>query len=202
MTVIGITGPTGAGKTTALNELEKLGGCVLDADAVYHELLENNQTLQNELRERFGDMSGADGRFDRKKLGKVDFHDKKALDDLNRIAHFHVVSELRRRLEQAERNNCRAAAIDAYALFESGCDQLCDTTLAVLAPAEIRVRRIMAREGISEEYARARVAAQQSDEFYRSACGYTLVNDCATAEEFGRNARTLLERILQEHKGR
>ena len=78
MTVIGITGPTGAGKTTALNELEKLGGCVLDADAVYHELLENNQTLQNELRERFGDMTGADGHFDRKKLGKVVFHDKMA----------------------------------------------------------------------------------------------------------------------------
>ena len=60
----------------------------------------------------------------------------------------------------------------------------------------------LCREGIPEEYARARVAAQQSDAFYRDACGYTLVNDCATAEEFGRNARVLLERILQEHKGR
>ena len=60
----------------------------------------------------------------------------------------------------------------------------------------------MAREGIPEEYARARVASQQSDAFYRDACGYTLVNDCATAEEFGAKARTLLERILQEHKGR
>lgn len=196
MTVIGITGPTGAGKTTALNELEKLGGCVLDADAVYHELLENNQTLQNELRERFGDMSGADGRFDRKKLGKVVFHDKKALDDLNRIAHFHVVSELRRRLEQAERNNCRAAAIDAYALFESGCDQLCDTTLAVLAPAEIRVRRIMAREGISEEYARARVAAQHSDSFYQEHCAHILINDCKKPEEFGARARDFFTTII------
>ena len=196
MTVIGITGPTGAGKTTALNELEKLGGCVLDADAVYHELLENNQTLQNELRERFGDMSGADGRFDRKKLGKVVCHDKKALDDLNRIAHFHVVSELRRRLEQAEGNNCRAAAIDAYALFESGCDQLCDTTLAVLAPAEIRVRRIMAREGISEEYARARVAAQHSDSFYQEHCVHILINDCQKPEEFGERARDFFTTII------
>ena len=196
MTVIGMIGPTGAGKTTALNELEKLGGCVLDADAVYHELLENNQTLQNELRERFGDMSGADGRFDRKKLGKVVFHDKKALDDLNRIAHFHVVSELRRRLEQAEGNNCRAAAIDAYALFESGCDQLCDTTLAVLAPAEIRVRRIMAREGISEEYARARVAAQHSDSFYQEHCAHILINHCQKPEEFGARARDFFTNII------
>ena len=86
--------------------------------------------------------------------------------------------------------------------MENGLAGLCDATLAVTAPAEVRVARIMAREGIPEEYARARVAAQQSDEFYRSACGYTLVNDCATAEEFGRNARVLLERIVQEHKGR
>ena len=69
MTVIGITGPTGAGKTTALRELEKLGGCVLDTDALYHELLESDTALQRELRERFGDMTGEDGRFDRKKLG-------------------------------------------------------------------------------------------------------------------------------------
>ena len=85
MTVIGITGPTGAGKTTALRELEKLGGCVLDTDALYHELLESDTALQHELRERFGDMTGEDGRFDRKKLGKVVFHSKAALEDLDRM---------------------------------------------------------------------------------------------------------------------
>ena len=141
-------------------------------------------------------MTGADGRFDRKKLGKVVFHSKEALEDLNRIAHYHVMRELRRRLEQAEQEGCRAAAIDAYALFESGSDKLCDTTLAVLAPAEIRVRRIMAREGISEEYARARVAAQHSDRFYQDHCAHILINDCQKPEEFGAKARDFFRTII------
>ena len=197
MTVIGITGPTGAGKTTALRELEKLGGCVLDADAVYHELLKSDTALQGELRERFGDMTGEDGCFDRKRLGRVVFQNRTALEDLNRIAHRHVVDELRRRLARAEQEDCRAAAIDAYALFESGCDKLCDTTVAVLAPAEIRVRRIMNREGISEDYARARVAAQRDDAFYRQRCGHILMNDCVGAEEFADKARMFFQSVIK-----
>ena len=196
MTVIGITGPTGAGKTTALRELEKLGGCVLDTDVLYHELLDSNTALQHKLRERFGDMTGEDGRFDRKKLGKVVFHNRTALEDLNRIAHRHVVDELRRRLARAEQEGYAAVAIDGYALFESGCDKLCDTTVGVLAPAEIRVRRIMDREGISEDYARARVAAQRDDDFYRQRCGHILMNDCASPEEFGQRARAFFQSVI------
>ena len=192
MIVIGITGPTGAGKTTALNQLEALGGCVLDADAVYHQLLEEDDGLRHALESRFGPLTGADGRFDRKKLGGVVFHDQAP----------YIDRALKTRLAAAEQEGSPAAAIDAIRLIENGLADLCDATLAVTAPAEVRVGRIMAREGIPEEYARARVAAQHSDAFYRDACGYTLVNDCATAEEFGAKARALLERILQEHKGR
>ena len=198
MIVIGITGPTGAGKTTALNQLEALGGCVLDADAVYHQLLEEDGGLRHALEGR----TGADGSFDRKKLGGVVFHDRAAMADLNAIVTPYIDRALKTRLAAAEQEGRPAAAIDAIRLIENGLADLCDATLAVTAPAEVRVGRIMAREGIPEEYARARVAAQQSDAFYRDACGYTLVNDCATAEEFGAKARTLLERILQEHKGR
>ena len=202
MKLIGITGPTGAGKTTALNVLTSLGACILDADAVYHDLLEQSRALREALTGRFGDICDETGKIDRKKLGGVVFTDPAALTDLNGITHRFMEAELDRRLREAEQEGRPAAAIDAIRLVENGLAGLCDATMAVTAPAEVRVARIMAREGIPEEYARARVAAQQSDEFYRSACGYTLVNDCATAEEFGRNARALLERILQEHKGR
>ena len=196
MTVIGITGPTGAGKTTALNELEKLGFVIIDCDAVYHELLKSNQALQNELQNRFGVLTDENGVFDRKKLGAVVFHDPAALADLNTIAHRHVVDAVKVILAKAEEDKIPAAAVDAIALFESGLADLCQATVAITAPAHIRVERIMAREGISREYAQARVNAQNPEEFYTSRCQHTLRNDCASAAEFGARAAQLFRGIL------
>ncbi len=197
MIVIGITGPTGAGKTTALNELGALGGCILDADFIYHQMLESNSALRSELESRFGMLTDSGGRFDRKKLGAVVFRDPSALTDLNAITHRYMEAEIKARLARAEQEGYPAAAIDAIRLVESGAAELCDVTVAITAPPEIRVRRIMAREGISEEYARARVAAQPSDTFYKEACDYLLVNDCADRKEFGARARALLALILR-----
>ena len=199
MKVIGITGPTGAGKTTALREIEKLGGCVLDADAVYHRLLEHDPALQGELEARFGPLRDKAGQIDRKKLGNVVFRDPAALADLNAIAHRYVGREIQARLLQAEQGGAPAAAIDAIALFESGADRLCDVTLAVTAPPQVRVKRIMARAGISEAYAWSRVRAQQPEEFYTGRCQYVLVNDCADAQEFAGRAKALFELILSQH---
>ena len=200
MIVIGITGPTGSGKTTALNELSMLGGCSLDADAIYHQLLESNSALRSELELRFGTMTDETGRFDRKKLGAVVFREAMALADLNAITHRYLEVEIRTRLARAEQEGYAAAAIDAIRLFESGAAELCDVTLAITAPPETRIRRIMVREGISDEYARARVAAQQSDDFYKEACDYVLVNDFASQQEFGARARALFELILRSGK--
>ena len=135
MIVIGITGPTGAGKTTALNQLEALGGCVLDADAVYHQLLEEDGDLRRALESRFGPLTGADGSFDRKKLGGVVFHDRAAMDDLNAIVTPYIDRALKTRLAAAEQEGRPAAAIDAIRLVENGLAGLCDATLAVTAPA-------------------------------------------------------------------
>lgn len=193
MTVIGITGPTGAGKTTALRVLEGMGGVIIDCDAVYHELLKSNYTLQSELEARFGVLTDENGVFDRKKLGAVVFKDPAALADLNAIAHRHVVLAVK---EILANSTAPIAAIDAIALFESGLDELCQTTLAITAPAEIRVERIMAREGISREYAQSRVNAQHPEEFYTSRCQHILCNDCSSAQEFADRASTLFQTIL------
>ena len=198
MKVLGITGPTGAGKTTALLELEKLGGAIIDCDAVYHELLNSNIALQNELEQAFGPLKDEQGRFDRKKLGAVVFRDLDALADLNAIVTPYIGRAVAQALDRVRAAGKTAAAVDGITIIESGLAALCDTTVAVVAPADERVRRICLREGISEEYARARVAAQKTEDWFRANCVYTLVNDCPEMQQFAQRARDLFMRILND----
>lgn len=196
MIVIGITGPTGAGKTTVLNVLRELGGAVADCDGVYHELLSTSVPMREELAARFGpEIFDENGDLRRKELGAIVFGDPDALADLNAITHRHFVSELERRIAQAEGEGRPAIALDAVALLESGAGTLCGTTIAVTAPEELRVGRIMAREGIGEDYARARVKAQKPSAWFEERCAHTLRNDGekASLEE---QARELFKSIL------
>ena len=196
MTVLGITGPTGAGKTTLLREVEKLGGGVIDCDAVYHELLERDTALQETLEHEFGPLRDENGAIDRKKLGAVVFHDAEKLERLNSIAWGAVTLGVRALLAEYERQGRALAAVDAFALLESPLKELCQLMVAVLAPTEVRVKRVMAREGISEDYARSRVDAQKPDEYFIQNCDHTLINDCSSPEEFSRRARGFLKEVL------
>ena len=198
MTVIGITGPTGAGKTTLLREVEKLGGGVIDCDAVYHELLKRDTALQDRLEQAFGPLRNESGAIDRKKLGAVVFHDAEKLETLNAIAWETVVARTGALVEEYRRQGSALVAIDAIALLESPIKELCQLKIAVLAPQEVRVRRIMAREGISQDYAWARVKAQKPDGYFTENCDYVLVNDCETAEEFAQKAQEFLEPIYTQ----
>lgn len=197
--IIGITGPTGAGKTTALREVEKLGGAVIDCDAVYHDLLESDIALQNVLENTFGPLRDERGAIDRKKLGTMVFGDPSKLERLNAIAQTATVERVRQMLEEYRAKGRELVAIDAISLLESPLAQLCEATVAVIAAPEVRVQRIMAREGISEDYAWSRVKAQKSDDYFTQGCDYTLYNDCAGPEEFALRARTLLESILHNN---
>ena len=146
--LLGITGPTGAGKTSALRALEKLGACVLDCDAVYHEQLRSDAALRGAITDAFGDVFGADGLLDRQKLGNIVFSDPAALEKLNTIIYAHLPRALRQR---ADASGADVVALDAINLIESGLGALCRRTVAVLAPADVRAARIMARDGIPEE---------------------------------------------------
>lgn len=198
MVVIGITGPTGAGKTTVLNVLKELGGAVADCDAVYHRLLRTSEPMRSELKKRFGEeIFDENGGLRRKELGAIVFEDQTALADLNAITHRHIVTELRRQIAQAQAEGRPAIALDAIALLESGAGELCGVTVAVTAPEDMRMRRIMAREGIPEEYARARINAQKPSAWFEERCAYTLRND-GERDALEAKARVLFERIFDQ----
>ena len=170
--ILGITGGTGCGKTTLLNQIRKLGGLVLDCDGIYHELLRTDAAMLDAIENRFPGVVEY-GELNRKKLGSIVFADEKALLDLNKITHAAVKQVVLRQLESKP----ALAAIDAIALFEGDLAELCDVTVAVTAPMEARVRRLMARDSISEEYARNRIAAQHDAAWFREKCDYVLEND-------------------------
>ena len=179
--ILGITGPTGSGKTTLLEAIARQGGTVLDCDAIYHTLLSTDPALLAAIEARFPGVV-TEGALDRKKLGTIVFSDPDALADLNAITHAAVKAEIIRRLEAGP----SLAAIDAIGLFEGNLAELCDVTVAVIAPTEDRIQRIMLRDGISREYAEKRIAAQHNGDWFARQCDYVLENsgdkaDCQAA---------------------
>ena len=184
--VLGLTGGTGAGKTSALKAIEDLGGLALDCDAVYYELLNTDAGLRAAIAEAFGaEVFNSNGTLNRKALGELVFGDSDRLDQLNDIVFRFLRPELERRIAAFQGKLC---ALDAVNLFESGIDKLCDCTVAVTSPIEMRVRRIMERDGIDEKYARLRVSAQQQDDYYRDKCDRELSNTVDTPKAFRETA--------------
>ena len=181
MMVLGLTGPTGAGKGTVAEVFARRYAIPsVDTDRVYHDLLIPPSACLNELVSVFGsEILTPDGHLDRAALSRIVFSDasreKQTL--LNRITHKYVLDRTDEILEGYRRDNVSAALVDAPLLYESGYDAKCDKVIAVLAPMEIRKSRIIARDGLSEERAVARLNMQKSDDFYTSKAEYVIIND-------------------------
>ena len=193
MKIIGITGGSGTGKTTALRELEKHGALVIDCDAVYHELLQSSAEMLAELSEAFPG-SVQEGVLDRPTLAARVFSDEEALLKLNSITHYYVCREVEERLREYAMNGGELAAIDAVELFSSGLSERCTVTLAVMADMEKRIERIMTRDKINRESAVKRIEAQRPDAYFEQHCDYCLWNN-ADQEQFKQDCRQLFKEI-------
>lgn len=181
MTVIGITGGTGCGKTTVLKELKNMGAYVVDCDELYHEMLGFSTELLSDIEQSFPGTA-ADGKLDRKRLGETVFSDPEKLGILNSITHRHIATELDKRLKAAAMRGYTMAAVDAIALIESGIGKSCKFILGIVAGEEIRAERIMKRDGIEKAYAMLRIRAQKPKEYFENNCDRVLENNGTEAE--------------------
>jgi len=183
MYIIGITGGTGAGKTSAVKSLQALGALALDCDKIYHELLLNNSDLKDDIESHFKGVT-TDGTIDRQKLGAIVWENPGSLRELNAITHKYISAEIQRRISEFKAQDGKIVAIDAIALIESGQNEICDVVIGVTAPQEKRIQRIMERDNITQERALMRVNAQQTESFYRDNCDHILENVYDTQGEF------------------
>ena len=199
MTVLGLTGPTGSGKGMLAEAFRKQGIPVLDTDAVYHELTSKPSPCVSRLQEAFGEgILFPDGSLNRHALGAVVFsrgaEDKLRL--LDEITHKFVLDEVRRRISRLDADT-PAVLVDAPLLFESGFDAECDIILCVIAKKDVRIERIVRRDGITEEMASARIASQKSDAFLIENSDFVIRNDgdlYALGEEVARVAEEILKK--------
>lgn len=175
---IGLTGPTGAGKSEVANIMcARAGWTVIDADKISRKVVEVGSPTLAALVERFSaDILCADGSLDRKRLAAIAFATPEQTGALNAIVHPAVIREIRKQRREAANRGFRFVVIDAPLLIQAGVDVLCDCTVAVVATPEKRLERICLRDSISEEQARLRMNAQWSDEEFADQVTYALYN--------------------------
>ena len=189
MRIIGITGPTGAGKSTVAKGLAGLGYDTIDADKLYHSMLIPPSECLDAIRGEFGDkIFTPNGELDRRALAAKVFSDPVALERLNTTVLPIVIERMRAVIHELDQKGCEAVIIDAPTLIESGFAEECDFVLSVSAPEDVRIERIMKRDGIDESRARARVCGQKGDDFYRAASDAFLYDE-GDAEQLLKSAR-------------
>ena len=180
--VIGLTGPTGSGKSTICKRLKELGCGIVDCDLIAREAVLDIDVLRA-LSDTFGDgILLENGTLNRRELAARAFADQKQTARLNAIMHPWIVNRMKTEVDRMKKEPLSAVVLDASQLFEAHAEVLCDAVWVVTAPAEERLRRICLRDNIDEAAARRRMNAQLSDEFFAAHADCLIVNtDAAIA---------------------
>ena len=178
MKVIGLTGGTGSGKSVVSKSLAAAGAVIVDADKIAHEIILKGEPAYQEIIEYYGTgILDEEGSIIRKKLGEIVFNDKEKLAFLNQCTHKYITAEVKKQIADAKTEGTAAAIIvDAPLLLEAKLETVCDLVWVVYAEPEVRAKRVMARDGITYELAKARIANQKSWEEYKAAADAVIDN--------------------------
>lgn len=175
--VIGITGSSGSGKSTICKKLqEKFDVKIIDADEISKKLSQKGSNYVIDIIKTFGeDIVGEDGELRRKKLAEIIYSDPDKRKALNNCTFKYIKEEIIKQLNKIK--NPTTAIIDAPLLFESELNNLCDVVIGVIAPREIQIERIVARDNLDYEEAEKRIDAQADNEFFIQHCDVVIEND-------------------------
>ena len=216
--IIGITGSSGAGKSTACEILEqKYHFKIITADKIAKELSKQGTAYLSEIVAKFSkDILLENGELNRRKLADIIYQNKEKREQLNQCTLKYIRKEIERKINEIKeiksiediaqieemektkktsKKSKEAIAIDAPLLFEANLEKICDITIAVIsADRNKQIQRMMERDNIDEAHATARINAQHSNEFYINKCQYTITND-----EKKEDMEMQLEQILQKY---
>lgn len=176
--VIGLTGQSGAGKTTVSRVFSENGFSVINADTAAREAVVTGSPCLAELSESFGrDIILPDGSLDRKKLAGIVFADRERLAVMNSIMYPHIIRLIEEKIEKLRSEGAEYILLDAPTLFEAGADKMCSRIISVTAREDIRTERIAARDKIPRERIKERFSSQLSEEFFTAHSDYVIENN-------------------------
>lgn len=180
--IIGITGSSGAGKSTVCEILEnEYHVKVINADKIAKELSKKGTLYLLEIVQKFGkEILLENGELNRKKLANIIYHNEEKRNQLNECTFKYIRKEIEKQIQEHKNE---LIAIDVPLLFEAKLEEICNTTIAVIAKnKEAQIARIMQRDGIDKMHAEARLSAQHPNEFYTSRCQFVITNDNEIAD--------------------
>ena len=189
-TVLGMTGPTGSGKSSAADIARKRGIRVIDCDTVARQAVEKGTAGLEALVKAFGnEILDNGGSLNRKTLANAAFSSKKNTELLNRTLLPYISKLVKEQMGGGD------VVLDAPTLFESGLDSVCTATLAVLADDSVREKRIIKRDGLTINEAKTRMSAGKSSSYYIEKADHTVYNN-GGSDEFSREISKLFDKIF------